>query len=370
VESNDLLSRRALNRATLDRQLLLGRHRMPASEAVEHLMGMQAQVPSNPYLGLWSRLEDFATEELATLIEQKLAVRAPLMRSTLHLVTTRDCLQLRPLLQPVLEQVFNSQSPYGRNLAGIDLPALLATGRKLVEEQPRTRAQLGPLLGERWPEFDQNSLAQAITYLLPTVQVIPRGLWGRSGPAAFTTIESWVGQPLHPAPIDEMVMRYLGAFGPATVADMRVWSGLRGLRDVVEGLRPRLRSFRDEQGRELLDLPDAPRPDPATPAPPRFLPEYDNLVLSHADRSRVTGDAVWSEYVGGSGGMPGSFLVDGFLQGSWRILTKGGRATMTIKPIASLSKVESGEVEEEATRLLAFVAPDAARREIDLLPAD
>ena len=365
-----VLGQRALNRALLERQLLLHRRRDSAAEAIEHLVGMQAQEPGNPYIALWSRLEGFDPEELSRMIADRLPVRSSLMRATIHLVTARDCLALRPVMQSVLERTFAS-SAFARNIAGVDLGELLAAGRNLLEERPRTRAELRPLLAERWPGYDTDSLASAIGFLLPLVQVPPRGLWGKSGRATLTTVEAWLGRPLDPDPTpDDVVLRYLAAFGPATVGDIRTWSRLTGLRAVIERLRPYLVTFRDERGRELFDLPEAPRPDPETPAPPRFLPEYDNILLSHDDRGRIIPDNRGLPMPAGRGGELGSLLVDGFLGGMWRITRGRGKATLVIAVSGHWTKADQTAVVEEGARLLAFVAADAEDHDVQIVPGN
>ena len=354
----EALGRRALNRATLGRQLLLRRHELPAMDAMEHLVGMQAQAPKDPYIGLWTRLVGFGHDELAALIEARHAVRGPLMRTTVHLVSARDCLTLRPLVQPVLERVFRGQ--FGGKLRGVDLGEVVAAGRELLEERPRTRAELRGLLGERWPDRDADALAQAVGYLVPVVQVPPRGLWGKSGQATLAPVESWLGRP--PAPDsspEEMVLRYLGAYGPAGVMDAQAWCGLTRLREVVERLRPRLRVFRDEGGAELFDLPDAPRPDPETPAPMRFLPEYDNVLLSHADRGRFYAGGYRTPPHAGKGGFVGGVLVDGMFRAAYTITRGRGRADLLVTPFGRFSTGEEDALAEEGFRLLAFVAPGA-----------
>jgi hypothetical protein len=361
----EILGRRALNRALLERQLLLRRGTLSALEAIEHLIGMQAQVPEAPYVGLWSRLEGFRAEELVRLISGRRAVRASMMRATIHLVSDRDFLALRPVVQPVLEREVYGNSTYGKHrLEGLDVGAVLAAGKALMEERPRTAAELRGLLGRRWPDRDPASLAYAVRGLLPLVHTPPRGLWGESGPVALTTAEEWLGSSVVPErPPDEAMLRYLAAFGPATVADARTWLGLSGLREVFERLRPRLVAFRDERGRELFDVPGAPLPAPETPAPPRFLPAFDNALLSHADRSRVIADeqrALLSRdpYMRG-------VLLDGFVRATWKAERDREKATLAIEPFEPLRDEERYSLAEEGSRLLAFAAPSAETHAVE-----
>jgi hypothetical protein len=360
-----LLTRRALNRTLLGRQLLLERVERPAEGVIEHLVGMQAQEPLDPYVGLWSRIEGFDPQELSTLIEERRAVRGSTLRTTLHLMTARDFLTLRPVLQDVLERAWRG-SPFAKDLVGVDLEELVAAGRALVEAEPLTTAQLAGALASRWPDRKPNSLAYASRFLLPIVQVPPRGLWGKKAGPRATMAQVWLGEPLGTdTEPDEAVLRYLAAFGPATVADIRIWSWLTGLREVVERLRPRLRTYRDEAGRELFDVEDGLIVDPDVPAPIRFLPQYDNVFLSHDDRSRILvermtiPDLVWR----------GGVLVDGFVSGAWRIRREKGRATMTIELVTPVTGARLVELEQEATRLFAFVAADVETREVRITGA-
>lgn len=358
-----VLSQRALNRALLARQLLLRRWQMPAIEAIEHLIGLQSQAPNPPYIGLWTRLAGFRHEDLSRLITERRAVRIALMRSTIHLVSADDCLALRPLMRPILDR--GLQAAYGPRLTGVDLAALAVSGRALVEEEPRTFNALGALLGRDWPDHDPAALAQAVRTLVPLVQVPPRGLWGASGQAAHSSAEAWLARPLIPDfTADDLILRYLAAFGPATVQDVQTWSGLTGLRATAEHLRPRLVSFRDDRGRELFDLPDAPRPAPNTPAPVRFLPEFDNLLLSHADRTRIIADEDRTLVFTINGIIRATILVDGFVRGTWKVERQRDTATLLIQPFRPLTTVDQAALAEEGARLLTFVAGDAQEHDI------
>ena len=361
--SGTLLGQRARNRALLERQLLLRRVRRPAAEVVEHLVGMQAQEPRDPYVGLWTRLEGFDPHELGRLVAGREAVRGPLMRATIHLSSARDCLTLAPLLRPVLERNFWTGSPFGRRLKGVDLDAVLAAGRALLDERPRTTAQLRAHLGERWPAEDASSLAYAVHHLVPVVQVPPRGVWGQKGLPTWAATETWLGSSLEVAPsVDQLVLRYLAAFGPAGVMDVQTWSGLTRLREVTDRLRPRLKVFHTEAGKELLDLPDAPRPHPDTPAPVRFLPQFDNVALSHADRTHIAADAATRWPTDDLHWSP--LLIDGFINGAWRLVRDGRTATMTVRPLGAWSGEDETAVAEEGERLLGFLAADAETREV------
>lgn len=394
-----VLSLRALNRALLERQRLL--RRIPARgapggaepagpggtgpviETIEHLVGMQAQAPFPPYFGLLARLEGFRADDLAGLLVSRDVVRVALMRGTIHLVSARDCLMLRPLVQPVLDRALSTT--FGRPLTGADLPAVAAAGRALTGEQPRTFAELGGLLAQTWPSYPPAALAQAVRALVPLVQVPPRAVWGRAGQARHTPAETWLGRPLDAgASVGALVRRYLAAFGPATVLDVQAWSGLTRLREVIEPMRPSLRTFRDSQGRELFDLPGAPRPDPGTPAPARLVPEYDNLILAHDDRTRIMSEENRKRLFSQLNVFPGTVLVDGFVRGMWRLsrsrdaaardkAARGeaaqGEATLTVELFGDrVPARDRDEIATEAARVLAFAAPRAASRDVRFAP--
>jgi Winged helix DNA-binding domain len=368
------LDRRALNRALLARQMLLGRVPAPAPAgradrvlaAVGQLAGLQAQAPFPPYFGLWSRLADFRPAELAGLITSRRVVRIALLRGTIHAVTAADCLAMRPLIQPVLDRGLRTN--FGGQLAGVDLASLAAAGRELVEAAPLTFGELGARLAERWPAAAPAALAQGVRAMVPLVQVPPRGIWGKSAAARHTSAEAWLGEPLDQrATPDWLVRRYLAAFGPATARDAQVWSGLAGLAEVVERLRPGLRTFRDEHGRELFDLPEAPRPDPATPAPVRLVAEFDNLVLSHADRGRVISDDDRKKLFSRQNVFPGTLLLDGFAAGLWRLGRAAGAATVTVELFRPLNGRDREAITQEGKRLLDFAAAGTAGHDIKIV---
>ena len=363
-----VLSRRAANRALLARQLLLDRRPLPAPGperkarvigVIEHLVGLQAQAPFPPYFGLNSRLDGLRPADLATLLTDRSVVRIALMRGTIHLVSARDCLPLRQLMQPAVER--GLRGAFGKQLAGVDLAAVAAAGRRLVEAEPMTFSRLGQALAVQWPGSPPDALAQVVRAFVPLVQLPPRAVWGQAGQSVHTSAERWLSEPSQKqqGPAD-LVARYLGAFGPATIRDMQAWSGLTGQKKILEQLRPALVTFRDESGAELFDLPAAPRPAEDAPAPPRLVADFDNLILSHAERSRVISPAATARISTVNGVIPGMVLIDGFVAGMWRLDRARDAAAVTIDLFGPhKNDDERYRLTAEATRVLAFAAPDA-----------
>ncbi|WP_035302860.1 winged helix DNA-binding domain-containing protein [Actinokineospora inagensis] len=354
-----VLTRRALNRALLARQFLLERVPLSPLAAITHLVGLQAQAPHPPYIGLWSRLVDFDFAELSTLLTERRVVRMANLRSTIHLVTAADAAGLRAAVQPAADRGFRGL--VGRAFDDLDQAAVAEHAAALLAAEPMTATDLGRRLGERWPDRDPDWLANLARTRLPLVQVPPRGLWGSSGRARHTPLSTWLGEPAgETMPVDELVRRYLAAFGPATPADAQTWSGLTGLREVFER-QTDLLVFHDEDGRVLYDLPEAPRPDPDTPAPARLVAAFDNLVLSHADRSRVIADEHRTPVIMGSGNgnvLP-TVLVDGVVVGTWSTQRTRGIARLEVRPYVPVAASDRRAVEAEARRLLAATEPGA-----------
>ncbi|MEW2438240.1 winged helix DNA-binding domain-containing protein [Streptomyces caniferus] len=347
------LSLRTLNRTYLDRQLLLDRAGLSPLDAVRHLMGLQGQEPDAPYVGLWARLADFRHDGLTALLHDRSVVRAKLQRNTQHLVEAQDFRTLHPLLAPVLGKA--RQGAFGRAIHGLDTDDLVRAGRELMSGDGLTRPQLGRALAARFPGRDSLALAYAVQSLVAHVHPPPSGVWGRRGATPLVLAEEWRGGPMARRPrIDEVILRYLAAYGPAAVRDIQAWCGLTRLREVVDGMRSRLRVYHDAAGRELFDVPGAALADPDRPAPVRFLPRFDNLVLGHADRTRVIDDEDRRRVIIGSEVSP-VFLVDGFVRGiwSWR------DGTVEVTPFRPLAPDEAAAVREEAGGLLGFLrGPD------------
>ena len=337
--------------------MLLERSPAPLPDIVERLVGLQSQTPKSPYVALWSRATDFSPQALGQLIGDRRTVRIALQRSTIHLVSAADCLALRPVLQPVITRSLSGS--YRRQLEGVDAALLEAAGRELVDEQPRTFAELGGLLSPRFGGRDPQALAMGVRAAVALVQVPPRGIWGESGLSRHTSAEAWLGQPLSTDAIaDDLVLRYLRVFGPATVKDAQTWSGLTRLTEVVARLRPQLRSFTDEHGAQLWDVQGGLLPEADHPAPVRFLPDYDNVLLSHADRTRVIA-AEHRPLIFSGNGVYATVLVDGFAVARWSVDRGKGTTTLVVQPFAKLTATDRGAITEEAIRLLELLAPDS-----------
>jgi hypothetical protein len=349
----DRLSSTALNRATLARQHLLRRSDQSVPAAVEGAVGVNAQTPNAPYYWLWARVAGFEIAQLTAAIESRQVVRSTMMRGTQHLVGAADFRWLRPVLQPLLERL--QRGTFGRRTAGIDPAAIAAAARELLAGRTMTRPDLGRLLDDRWPGRERGALAWSAQYLEPVLHPAPSGTWNTLGTTPFVLATDWLGD-LDPVPAPErMVRRYLAAYGPATVADIRAWSGVSGLREVVDGMGGELRTFLDEAGRVLLDLPDAARPCADTPAPVRFLAEFDNLLLAYADRSRVMSADVRRQVCVGDGVAP-TVLVDGTVAGTWTLSRNGDGTTLRLQPLRRWTRAERTAVDDEAVRVLGFAA--------------
>ncbi|GMT96717.1 winged helix DNA-binding domain-containing protein [Corallococcus caeni] len=358
---SDVLSQQALNRALLARQLLLTREKLTVPRAIEHLVGLQAQLARPPYLALWSRLQGFQRDSLTKLALKRELARGTMMRGTLHLMTAKDYLRYRGLFVPLLTAAM--RSVLKERATALDLPALLATAKPFLEEQPRTFEEVRAHLLKHHVGGDERAMGFATRMLLPLVQVPEEGLeWGWPGNAGFTLAESWLGEKLSTDDdASPLVLRYLAAFGPATVADMQAWSGIKPLKDAFEKVRGKLVELRDAKKRVLFDLPKAPRPPEDTPAPVRFLPDFDNLILAHADRTRVVPEEHRALLSTKNLRVLNVFLVDGRTAGTWTTERKMGAATLVCNAFDALKKPVRDALVQEGEDLLRFSDPDAAK---------
>lgn len=355
-----LLTRRALGRATLARQQLLTRATTTPEAMVAQLAGLQAQLARPPFVGLWTRLDGFAREQLLAPIHARRLVRATLMRGTLHVVTAADYLALRAPLQAMLAA--GAAGTLGARQDDLDVDTVLAAARDVLgAEGPLPFDALRDRLAARLPTADVRAMGHTVRMHLPLVQVPDeRAAWGWDAKAPFTPAGAWLDAPCATDTSPEtLVRRYLAAFGPATAADASAWSGLRKLGPVFTALRDQLHVLHDERGRELFDLPDAPRPDEDADAPVRFLPEYDNAILGHADRTRIVPAAYASRLVTRNLQIPATVLIDGMVAGTWRVARARGTATLTVQPFATLAPRDVPALEAEGEALARFVEPAA-----------
>lgn len=359
-----VLTDRALGRATLARQHLLRRSSTDALSMIEHLLGLQAQAPLAPYFALWTRIRSFRPDALSDLLESRAVVRIALMRGTVFAVSGADAHALRPWVQPVLDRGVDANKAHRIGLEGLDRSALVSVARALLAGTPMSQAELRPLLAERFPDQDPAALAHAVRCLLPLVQVPPRGLWGRSGQPRLAHLDEYVGPPpALPGP-DRLILRYLAAFGPASVKDVQTWCGLTRLAEIVDRLRPQLVVFRDERGTELFDLPDAPRPDPSAPAPVRILAPFDNVLLSHADRTRFVSEEHRKRIMAENGIIAPLLLVGGTVAGSARVTTDRTTAAVEMTLWRTVTASARSALDAEGMRLLNFATPEVETHDV------
>ncbi|HLZ59718.1 MAG TPA: winged helix DNA-binding domain-containing protein [Ktedonosporobacter sp.] len=362
-----ILTLRELNRATLARQLLLERSALAPLNAVKQIAGLQGQLPNPPYIGLWSRLHAFQRTDLTCLLEQRQVVRTSMMRRTLHLTTTEDYMCFRPALYSLhtsnLDTYFSKQQGNG-----LDKDRLLAEIQAYLQEKPRTNVELRAKIAEMIPDMGERLLYMVRAYL-SLIQVFPGGAWGVGGSPAYAEATRWLGRSfVSPSEgLRYLILSYLAAFGPASVKDIQAWSGLSRLSTAVDALRPELTIFRDEQGRELFDLPGAPLPEADRPAPVRFIPDFDNLVLAYNDRKRIIADRYRPYVFPGYSSVLPTFLVDGFVRGVWEIKRTQTGATLVIQPFEPLADQVQRELREEGERLLCFAGDSEIPWEIEFI---
>ena len=318
---------------------------MDVVEAVGALAGIQAQEPRPPFVGLWSRLAGFVPGDLLEALRSGALVRGPLFRATLHLVRAGDWATFRPPLQPALTRALRV---LGKRAEGIDVDAAATTARALLAQAPRTAGELRALLHEAHPEHEDRALGYAVRTGVPLTMVPTGDAFGFPRDPQLALAEPQ--PPLGTA--EDLVLRYLGAYGPASVADAQEWSGLRGLAGAFVAVRERLATFTDERGRELFDLPRAPRPDPSTPAPARYLPEFDSLMLAHADRTRVIADEHRRHLTTRNLRVSAIALYDGEACATWTVKRATKSAVLELTPFAQLSKAAQAELEAEGLALL------------------
>lgn len=352
------ISLRALNRTLLLRQHLLERADMPAAELIHHLVAVQGQEPNWPYVGLWTRLTGFRHEDLERLLGDRTVVRSTMIRRTVHLATAEDFRWMYPTVRPAPGSAL--QAAYYRDAVdGVNHDELATAGTELLAGRTLPRTELGKRLAQVFPTDHPSRLAYAMGVMLPLIHDAAAGAWGgwRNRRVSVSLAEDWINAPVLDTPQPEtLILRYLAAYGPATVADVQNWSGTTRLAEVMTRLRPRLRVLRDESGHELFDLPDAPLADPDLPAPVRFLPAFDNSALGHQDRRRIISDADRARITKiASAGVP-MYLVDGFVHGRWDL----DGSTLRITPWHPLSASDEAEVIAEAGRLLPMITPDGA----------
>jgi prepilin-type processing-associated H-X9-DG protein len=348
------VSERELNRTLLQRQHLLSRVDVDPLDEIAHLVGLQAQETLPPYLSLFARLTAFSPASLSDAIGDGRVIRLLLMRGTIHAVSPLDAVTLRPLVNLMLDRAsrtITNTKPSAR----VPTDELLAAGVLVFQGGPMGLEAAGNALAQRFPDFPAKSLANSLRYRMALVQVPPRGMWGRSGGVVYDTLENITGGSTPSASPDPrpIIRRYLAAFGPASAADFRTWSGVSGVASAIASMDDELVHYTDEHGRPLVDLPDLPIADADTPAPPRLFGRYDNVWLSHADRDRVTTPEARKLWAGTNGGVANTVFVDGHLAGLWRRAPSGA---IDMDLFRRVSRAEKRELDAEVSAVQEFLA--------------
>jgi hypothetical protein len=361
------LTTRQLNRALLARQLLLKRERVSVRAAIHAAGGLQSQEPKDPFVALWSRIRSFKSQQLLAAAKSRAIVRGTFLRATIHTSTADDFAAFRLLLQPVIHRELQIRREFGGG--GFEMKKLERAARELLARGPLSVQHLGEALAPKFPRAQRAGLARWIRTGIPLIMVPTGDRWGYSRPPRFAPADQWLDRPLDAGrSAEDLVLRCLSAIGPAGSADIRTWSGFKGIKPILESLRPRLLVFKDESGRELFDLAGAPRPDAETPAPVRFLPEYDNTFLSHADRGRIMHAAHGHHFTqAGNGRRLRTVLVDGYVRAGWTADRRGSRAAIEVRAFEKFSKAVVAELSEEAEALLRFTEPDATEFVVDVV---
>ena len=358
-----VLTARELNRTLLERQLLLRRHELSVTRAVERVAGLQAQWANSPYVALWSRLAGFDREQLSRALKRRTLVKATLMRMTLHIVTPRDYAAFHAVFRQ--DRIDRFTRELARHAPELDATKAVREALVRVGDRPARRREYFEAAGEDASPPTGNVRAWVFWIALQThgqlVHVPPSGMWGHQGSPVFAPAHSWL-RPVRPVDGDprvHLVRRYLAAFGPASVADLQSWSHARNLRAALRELEPELRHFRDEAGRLLLDLKRAPLVDGDAAAPVRFLPKWDTSILGYAppERWRILPERYRKRVIAVNGDIRQTFTVDGFIAGGWEVERKRGGAAFVLQPFGRLPKSVRGELEAEGESLLRFVEP-------------
>jgi hypothetical protein len=355
-----ILTRAELNRATLARQLLLDREGLDPVRAIERIGGLQAQEPASPYLALWSRVAGFDAAALDRAVGRRRAVKATLMRSTLHLVSAADYLHLRPALEPVLRGTPVRDRFRDAGVADIEAADEAALAFAAI---PRTNAEIHEHLGSLEPSsgLKGEDIWWRVRRHAAFVHVPAEVPWSFGRRPTFVASRSWLrGRSFadEPAATEHLVRRYLGAFGPATTADIAAWSGLAATRIRAALAKMKgLRRFRDEAGRELVDLARAPRPGGDVHAPPRFLPMWDSVLLAYRDRSRILAEAHRPRVIARNGDVLPTFTVDGEVAGLWWVEPDGSGTRIALEPFGRLGRDVRHALDEEGERLATFYEP-------------